>query len=336
MPIELGFILHAARRDGRGGPVAARRASRGRPPTRRTTRWLGEVDHQALPRRRQRREGADGRHPAGLRRAERRATTRRAADAFLRERHAPDARPRLPRVRLRPDDRAAALPRGQRVHQLHRLRRRPRLHAARHRGASTASRPSASSAARTRSRYADDEHGGTVSTRRRRTSSTTGPRSRCGSGAGSVGARSSPAATRTATSRCSTTPAGRTARRSGCSSCTTTRSVSSPTRPGAEKSLDQAARPGLDGRQHQERLGDGLQQLGSLRAFRRHSSGISRRPIATRGLRAVDLAIDLLPRREGSAEAQRACLSQVDALVRALREPRECPRVPACDSRFTS
>ena len=56
-------------------------------------------------------------------------TSRRASDAFLRTRPAPDARPRLPRVRLRADARAARLPGGERVQQLHRLGRRPRLHA---------------------------------------------------------------------------------------------------------------------------------------------------------------------------------------------------------------
>ena len=40
------------------------------------------------------------------------------------------AAPAVPDVRVRPDDRAAALPRGQRLHDLHRLRRRSRLHAA--------------------------------------------------------------------------------------------------------------------------------------------------------------------------------------------------------------
>ena len=44
--------------------------------------------------------------------------------------NAPDERPGVPAVRLPPDGGAAALPRGQRLHDVHRLRRRPRLHAA--------------------------------------------------------------------------------------------------------------------------------------------------------------------------------------------------------------
>ena len=40
------------------------------------------------------------------------------------QRAAPDARSRVPRVRLCPDGRAARLPRGERVLELHRLRRR--------------------------------------------------------------------------------------------------------------------------------------------------------------------------------------------------------------------
>ena len=80
-------------------------------------------------------------------------------------------------------------------------------------------------------RYLEDEHGGTITTRPSRTSSTTGRSSRSGSGAGSAGARSSPAATRTATSRCCATRAARDGPRCGCSSCTTTPSGSSTTRP---------------------------------------------------------------------------------------------------------
>ena len=56
------------------------------------------------------------------------------ADAFLRYGAAPDAGPRLPRVRLRADGRAAAVSGRERLLELHRLGRRPRLHAADQRG----------------------------------------------------------------------------------------------------------------------------------------------------------------------------------------------------------
>ena len=58
----------AARRDGRAGSESLRdtAAVEGRP--RQGLRLARRRDHQALPRRRQRREGADGRHPAGVRR----------------------------------------------------------------------------------------------------------------------------------------------------------------------------------------------------------------------------------------------------------------------------
>ena len=55
---------------------------------------------------------------------------------------------------------------------------------------STASRPSASSAARTRSRYMDDEHGGTVTYQAEIDVFDDGPSSRSGSGAASAAARS--------------------------------------------------------------------------------------------------------------------------------------------------
>ena len=70
---------------------------------------------------------------AGVRRHERRGVSTAAARVPPRRQH-----PTLGRtfhdVRLRADDRAAPLPRGERVHELHRLRRRPRLHATGHRG----------------------------------------------------------------------------------------------------------------------------------------------------------------------------------------------------------
>ena len=84
MPIELGFILHRFAEMAEADP-----SLRDRQP------WKAarEQDyalarrrhHQALPRRRQRREGADGRHPAGVRRDDASTTTRQLRDAFLDE-----------------------------------------------------------------------------------------------------------------------------------------------------------------------------------------------------------------------------------------------------------
>ena len=68
----------------------------------------------------------------------------------------------VPRVRLPADGRAAALPGGQRLHLLHRLRRRPRLHAAGQPRRSTASRRSGSSAAPTRCVPGGDDGGALV------------------------------------------------------------------------------------------------------------------------------------------------------------------------------
>ena len=141
MPIELGFILmRLAEMAEQDESLRDEAAVAGR--VREGLRVARRDDHQALPRRRQRPDDADGRDPPGVRRPERRGllARRRRVPAG---REASDARPRVPRVRLRADDRAPALSRGERVHELHRLGRRPRLHAARHRGRSTASRPSA-------------------------------------------------------------------------------------------------------------------------------------------------------------------------------------------------
>ena len=63
----------------------------------------------------------DGDQRRGLRGAGGRVPAQRAAS---------DPRPRLSRMRLRADGRAARLPGGQRLHELHRLGRRSRLHAA--------------------------------------------------------------------------------------------------------------------------------------------------------------------------------------------------------------
>ena len=119
-------------RHGRPGPVPARPpALEGRP--RQGLPLAGRRHHQALPRRRQRREGAHGRDPAGLRGHDgRRLRGRRPR--LRAPGPAPDPWTELPRVRLPADDRPAPVPGGQRVHLLHRLGRGPRLHAAGHPG----------------------------------------------------------------------------------------------------------------------------------------------------------------------------------------------------------
>ena len=173
MPIELGFILQRLAEMAEQDP-----SLRARQPWQAAREqdyaWLGDVITKHYRRRRQRREGADGRHPAGVRRDDGRGL-RGAGRAVPRRGTPPDARPAAPRLRLPPDGRAAALPGGQRVHDLHRVRRRPGLHATGHRARSTASRPSASSAAppgsATRRTTPEDRS----STRPRWTSSTTVP-----------------------------------------------------------------------------------------------------------------------------------------------------------------
>ena len=78
------------------------------------------------------------------------------------------------------------LPGGQRVHQLHRLGRRPRLHAAGHPG-DLQHPPSGSSAPPTRCATSRTSTAARSCTRPSPTTSTTGWSSRCGSGAASGG-----------------------------------------------------------------------------------------------------------------------------------------------------
>ena len=68
MPIELGFILQRLAAMAEADP-SLREQQPWKAAYEKDYAWLGGVDHQALPRRRQRREGADGRHPQGVRRA---------------------------------------------------------------------------------------------------------------------------------------------------------------------------------------------------------------------------------------------------------------------------
>ena len=121
MPIELGFILAGSRRWQR--PTVAARRQPWKAAHERDYAWLGEAvaKHYA---------GDDsdvrvlfgGILPAFAGKSVEEYEGRRRVSAH---RVAPDARARLPRVRLHADGRAAWLPRGERVHELHRLGRRP-------------------------------------------------------------------------------------------------------------------------------------------------------------------------------------------------------------------
>ena len=142
------------------------------------------------------------------------------------------------------DGRAAALPRGQRVHELHRLGRRPRLHAPGHRATSTASRPSGSSAARTRCATRRTTTAAPSSTRPRWTSSTTGRPSRCGSGAGSAGRPILAGGNSNGDIPMLQYAGGTGGRRCACSSSTTTRSASSTTPPAPRRRSSRPRRQG--------------------------------------------------------------------------------------------
>ena len=176
-------------RDGRGRRRAPREAAL-ESGVRAGLRVAREGDGGALQRRRHQRADAARR---GDRRAcgHQRRRLRGAGGLVPALGEAPDARPRLPRVRLRADGRAAALPRRQRVRELHRLRRRPRLHAA-------DQRRDVRHPARSGDRELDGArlHRATTGAARscaspRPTCSTTARRSRSGSGAASAGGRCS-------------------------------------------------------------------------------------------------------------------------------------------------
>ena len=116
--------------DGGGGRVTPREAAV-EGSVREGLHLAGRRDREALRRRRRRRQGAPGRGPAGVRGPDgRRIHIGRCG--IPRGGTAPDARAAAPRVRICPDDRVAPLPRGARLHVLHRLRREPRLHAGDH------------------------------------------------------------------------------------------------------------------------------------------------------------------------------------------------------------
>ena len=112
----------------------------------------------------------DGSDTYGAPRDHRRGA-RRPDQRVLRRRQASDAGPAVHRVRVRADGRTVALPGGQRLHQLHRLRRRARLHAPDHRAAV---RDSARTGGRQFGRTGLPD-GDLLHDRDNRSSSTTGP-----------------------------------------------------------------------------------------------------------------------------------------------------------------
>ena len=227
MPIELGFILERL-----AEMAEADESLREKQPWKaaheKDYAWLGDVDHEALPRRRHRREGADGRHRPGLRRHDRRRVLGRCSRVPAR-RQASDARASLPRT-------AAYMPM---VELLRYLEANGFTNYIASGGDRDFMRPiteemygippervigSSNALA-----YQDDEHGGTVVYRGRAGLLRRWPLKpvRIWS---RVGRRPILAAgTRTATSQCSVTQAGRGGPRFGCSCSMTTTSESSTT-----------------------------------------------------------------------------------------------------------
>ena len=134
-------------------------ASRGRRPMSATT-VARDGARRALRWGRHERADAPGWCARRLRRNQRRGL-RGEVSAFLRTRAASDPRAQLSRMRLCADDRTAGLPRGQRVHELHRLGRRPGLHAADQPGdvRHPAERVIGSA---TTLEYTSNDHGGTI------------------------------------------------------------------------------------------------------------------------------------------------------------------------------
>ena len=132
MPIELGFILSGWRPwPARNRPCAS--SSRGRPPARRTTHWLGEVITKHYNGDDSDVQGADRRHPQDVRRHDR-STTTASTPAASSGRPAPDAEAaRCATAATQPMVELLRYLEAEGLHQLHRLGRRPRLHARRDR-----------------------------------------------------------------------------------------------------------------------------------------------------------------------------------------------------------
>ena len=161
MPIQLDFILRRLAEMAEADPELRERQP-WKAAYERDYAWLGARDGRAL-------------------RGRRHATCRSLAGGILAaydgisvedfeaqsddvpaQRAASDPRSRLPRVRLRADGRAARLPGGQRLHQLHRLGRRPRLHAADQPGGLRHPARAGDRQQQRRSPTRSDERGGTI------------------------------------------------------------------------------------------------------------------------------------------------------------------------------
>ena len=155
--------------------------------------------------------------------------------------------------------------------QLHRVRRRPRLHAADQprglRHPATARHRQRRGVGLHQRRAGRDDHAQAASS----TTSTTAPRSRSASGAAPDDGRCSRPATPTATSRCWTSPNTPTSRPCACSSSTTTPSASSTTPPEPSRRSRGPARQ-LDRHQRQERLGHRLLTRRAARVARMASA----------------------------------------------------------------
>ena len=128
MPIQLDFILRRLVEMAEADPTLRERQP-WKAAYERDYGWFAQGHGRALRGRRHERADARGGILAALRRDQRRGL-RGAGRRVPAQRAASDARSRLPRVRLRPDGRAARLPGRERVRELHRLGRRSRLHAA--------------------------------------------------------------------------------------------------------------------------------------------------------------------------------------------------------------
>ena len=257
MPIQLDFILRRLVEMAEAKPELRERQP-WKAALRARLRLARRADGRALRRRRHQREG---RWPAASwppTPGSASRTSRRSPTTFLRSAQHPTLGRGYLESRLRADGRAARLPGRERVRELHRLGRRPRLHAADQPGGLR--HPAR---AGHRQRHDARLHAATSAaarspTRPRPTTSTTARRSRSGSGAAPAAGRCSPPATRTATSRCSTSPSTPTSR--------SLRLLVLHDDARARVRLHHRRRAGaresqqgrLDGRQHQERLGHRL------------------------------------------------------------------------------
>ena len=228
MPIQLDFILRRLVEMAEADP-ALRTRQPWQAAYERDYGWLGAVIDAALRRRRHQRARARRRHPRGLRRHQRRglrgrARTRSCARPSTRRSAAATSRcAYAPMVEL------LELPRRERVQQLHRLRRRPRLHAPDQPGGLRHPAPARDRQQR-RARVRHDEHGGTITHLR----AARLPRRRPAEADPDLEPHRPPAAAgrrqlQRRRRRCWSSPRTATSRPCACSCCTTTTSASSPT-----------------------------------------------------------------------------------------------------------